>query len=72
MACDKFKVGDKVRFRGTKHPTEDRALSVHSGGPDVFEATIKNKPYGVCYGLEYENGSPVGLPFHDFQLELVE
>lgn len=71
MACKTFKIGDRVRFSGTAG-TDRKLVSVSMDGPDVFEATVASKPYGVCYALRWDDGQPVGLPFHDFQLTKVE
>lgn len=70
MACKTFKIGDRVSFPGEKD-SKGNLLCVRMDGPDEFEATITSKPYGVCYALTWDNGDPVGLPFHDFQLTKV-
>jgi hypothetical protein len=70
MTATKFSVGNRVRFRGTAD-SDGNLTSACASGPDVFEATIANMPYGVCYGLEWDDGSPVGIPFHDCNLEPV-
>lgn len=67
MSVEKFNIGDKVSFRGSKKE-DGRLLAAHVDGRDVFHASIAGKPYGLCYALIWPDGSPVGLPFHDFQL----
>lgn len=68
MACSKFSIGDRVRFRGGT--TSDKKLCfVSIDGPETFEATVVSKPYGLCYSLEWDDGIPVGLPFNDSNLE---
>ena len=71
MSCKNFKVGDRVRFRGTAGE-DGHLIAAHDDGPDVFEATVDNLPYGICYGLRFDDGRPVGLPFFDSNLELVK
>ena len=71
MSCKNFRLGDRVRFRGTAGENGE-LLSAHSEGPDTFKAIVHNVIAGVCYGLRYDNGSPVGLPFFDSNLELVK
>jgi len=71
MTNKNHKIGDRVQFRG-EVSSSGTLLCVRDDGPDTFIATVTCMPYGVCYGLEWDNGSPVGLPFHDFQLALVE
>lgn len=66
----KLKIGTRVSFRGERG-SNGKPVCVREDGPDTFEATIANYPYGLCYGLEYDDGQPAGLPFHDFQLTVV-
>lgn len=66
----KHKIGQRVKFRGTAD-SQGRMISVHKDGSDTFEATVANYPFGICYGLEFDDGTPVGLPFHDDALESV-
>jgi hypothetical protein len=63
----KFNIGDRVRFSGTAS-LDGKLLSVSVDGPNTFEATIGSKPYGACYALIWDNGKPIGIPFHDFHL----
>jgi hypothetical protein len=70
VSCDLYKIGDRVSFRG--HTGKNgQMLSVCADGPATFEATVTSKPYGICYSLTWDDGEPVGLPFHDFQLTKV-
>ncbi len=74
----KIPLGTLVRFRGTTHPERPSDfVMLHEDGPDVFEAVVSEYPYGICYGLRWpakhpDAGEPLGLPFHDSQLELIK
>jgi hypothetical protein len=68
----KFKIGDRVRVRGVAHPDKPgKFVSLHPDDPDVFEGTISEQPYGLCWGLRFDDGEPWGLPMHDYAFELV-
>jgi hypothetical protein len=72
QAVSPFKIGDRVRVRGTAHPDKPgRFSSLHDDGKDVFEGTISESPMGVCWALCFDDGEPFGLPFGDAGLELV-
>lgn len=68
----KFKIGDRVRFRGKRHPDNSaRFVAVYEDGPDTFEAVITENIMGICWGLRWDDRTPLGLPFSNSQLEKV-
>ena len=68
MSTLKLRIGQWVKFQGIRGVNGD-LVAVHPVGRDTFMAKITSKPYGACYALSWADGSPVGLPFHDCQLE---
>jgi len=66
--CEKFKVGDRVWFRGALG-RDGKLMCVYDEGRDVIEATITSKPQGRHYELSL-NGKTINLPFFDSELKL--
>lgn len=63
----KLRIGQWVTFKG-EADSKGQLIAAHVAGSETFLAKITSKPYGLCYGLSWRNGSPVGFPAHDHML----
>ena len=73
----KHKVGDLVAFLGLVHKDhKDTLIGVLPPDSDPgkdhllkwFVARVSGYPLGVCYGLEFLDGTPIGIPFCNDEL----